>query len=302
MSNTVEALSADAAERSVGGTGPEGPLVDRRFVRLSDNGLMHVRSVGLAVTGPCSPGQEPPVLLLHAGPGSSAGLVPLIKELGRCRVVIAPDTPGYGDSDPPPQHSPQLTDYMDRMVELLDRLGIEQVDVCGQHTGAHIACELALHHPHRVRRLMLDGIALFEPALLQQMKASYAPAMRPDELGSHLTWAWRFVADLYLHFPYFLRDPAHRLHHSEVPPAAARQGLVLDLIKALPSYHLAYQAVFAHPTAERLVLLRHPTLLLAAQGDPLAVYLEAAAALVPGAQIARPSRQSRGAALLEFIR
>lgn len=273
------------------------PLVDRQFMRLADGQLLHWRSAA-----PDAATDALPLLLMHAGPGSSAGLVPLIRELGVHGRVIAPDTPGYGDSESPAVAQPSLADYADRMVELLDSQGIMQVDVCGQHTGAHIGCELALRHPARVRRLMLDGIALFEPELLAQMREHYAPPIAPDEIGSHLSWAWRFVADLYLHFPYFLRDPAHRLHHSAVPPAAARQALVLDLLKALPSYHQGYQAVYAHDTARRLALLRQPTLFIAAQGDPLGVYLDGAAALVPGAQAARPTRAGRGEVMLDFMR
>lgn len=269
--------------------------VDRHFLRLADGRLAHYREAGEARHG------ELPLLLAHAGPGSSAGLVPLIQQLAPHRRVIAPDMPGNGDSDPLPQPQPHMADYVEQVVELLDRLGIPQVDFCGQHTGAHIGCELALRHPARVRRLMLDGIGLFEPELLAQMVANYAPPVVPDEFGGHLAWAWHFVEGMFVHFPYHLPDPAHRLHHSAVPPAAARQALVVDLLKALPSYHLAYQAVYAHPTAERLPLLKHPTLLMAADGDPLGAYLDAAAALVPGSTQARMARGDRAAVMLAFL-
>jgi pimeloyl-ACP methyl ester carboxylesterase len=269
--------------------------IDRHFVRTASGRLAHHRAAGSACPG------EPPLLLAHAGPGSSAGLVPLIAQLATTCRVIAPDMPGNGDSEPLATAAPTLADYVDHLVELLDALDIAQVDFCGQHTGAHIGCELALRHPGRVRRLMLDGIALFEPALLADMQARYAPPLVPDDHGGHLAWAWQFVGDLFLHFPYYLRDPAHRLAHSPVPPAAARQALVTDILKAWPSWHLAYGAVYAHPTAERLALLRHPTLLMAAEGDPLAVYLDAAAALVPGARKTRVPRSDRARAILAFI-
>lgn len=271
------------------------PLVDRHFLRLGDARLLHYRAAGEQLRG------QLPLLLAHAGPGSSAGLVPLIRELGAHRRVIAPDMPGNGDSEPLPLAQPELADYVAQTVELLDRLGFEQVDFCGQHSGAHIGLELALRHPSRVRRLVLDGLGVFPPALQAQMLAHYAPEVQPDEHGGHLAWAWHFVSEMFLHFPHFLRDPAHRLQHGPVPPAAARHALVVDLLKALPSYHRAYRAVFAHDCAARLPQLRHPALLMAAQGDPLLDYLEAAAALLPSAAVARVSRPERAAAILDFL-
>lgn len=269
--------------------------IDRHFLRLPDGRLVHYRAAGEA-----RPGQLP-LLLAHAGPGSSAGLVPLIRQLAAHRRVIAPDMPGNGDSEPLPMPQPELADYVEQLAQTLDLLGIAQVDYCGQHSGAHIGMELALRHPQRVRRLVLDGLGVFPPALQQQMLAHYAPPVQPDEFGGHLAWAWQFVGEMFVHFPHFLRDPAHRLNHGPVPPAATRQALVLELLKALPSYHLAYRAVFAHPTAERLPLLRHPTLLMAVHGDPLCNYLDAAAALLPGSEKAQVARGEQAAVMLDFL-
>jgi len=271
------------------------PLVDRHFLRLGDQRLLHYRAAG------ATSGQALPLLLAHAGPGSSAGLVPLIQQLAAQRRVIAPDMPGNGDSEPLPMASPALADYVAQTVELLDHLGLAQVDFCGQHSGAHIGLELALRHPTRVRRLVMDGLGVFPAALQAQMLAQYAPPVAPDEFGGHLAWAWHFVGEMFVHFPHFLRDPAHRLNHSPVPPAAARQALVLELLKALPSYHQAYRAVFAHATAERLPLLRHPSLLMAAEGDPLSRYLGDALALLPGAAAQCVSREARASVIQAFL-
>lgn len=274
--------------------------IERQFIRLdesesSEGRLVHVRSAGQPRAG------QIPLLLLHSGPGSSAGLVPMLRSLGREHGVLAPDMPGNGDSDPLPQAQPTLADYVAHTVAVMNALGLEQVDLYGQHTGAHVACELALAHPHRVRSLAMDGIALFDEALRYQMRTRYAPPIVPDEHGGHLAWAWHFIGGLTLHFPYFLADPAHRLHHTAVPPASARQALLVEMLKAWPSYHLGYRAVADHEPARRLPLLRLPTLLMGAEGDPLSRYVEPAAALLPQAQVCQVTREGRARALQAFV-
>ena len=272
-----------------------GAAIDRSFTRISA-GLVHSRSAGKpAPNGPL------PLYMAHAGPGSSQGLVPLISQLGKSRQVIAPDMLGNGDSEAPAVAKTDVGFYVDCAVQLLDKLGIERVDFYGQHTGANIGCELALRHPDRVGRLILDGVALFPPDLKAKMIESYAPEVRPDDYGGHLLWAWNFVRDLSVHFPYFMRDPAHRLHKNEVPSPAILQQLTVELLKALPTYHLAYQAIFVHPLAERLALLAHPTLIMVVDSDPLAIYHDQASALVPNAINRRIQRDQRASAIEDFL-
>lgn len=272
-----------------------GVVIDRAFARVPF-GLIHYRTAA-----PATPTDEPPIYLAHGGPGSSRGLEDLIVALGAHRRVIAPDMMGNGDSDPPPLPAPDVAFYVDAAVALLDHLGIPQVDFYGQHTGAHIGCELALAHPTRVRRLALDGLAIFSEELKRDMLERYAPAIQPDAHGGHLAQAWHFVAGLFTHFPYYREDPAHRLHSSAVPAPALRQQLFVEMVKALPTYHLAYRAVFAHPTAERLLLLTHPTLLMCVDADPLAVYLEECGRLLPRAMRASTTRDTRVATAATFL-
>jgi pimeloyl-ACP methyl ester carboxylesterase len=88
----------------------------------------------------------PPVVLLHGGIVDSARLSwggvlePLAAELGR--PVLAPDLPGYGDSDRPV--AAYSTAYHVEMVRsFLDALGIGRVDLCGLSLGGGVALGLA---------------------------------------------------------------------------------------------------------------------------------------------------------------
>jgi pimeloyl-ACP methyl ester carboxylesterase len=261
---------------------PEGDTamadVERAFVRIQE-GLVHYRHAGEAKAG-----GPLPLYFVHAGPGSSAGYAPLIAELGKSRRVIAPDTLGNGDSAGPGIANPELGYYADSIVRVMDALKLDKVDYFGTHTGAHIGVELLLTRPDRVRRAIFDGIGIFPPDMRQDLLANYAPEIKPDEFGRQFTWAWHFVRDQSIHFPYYKRYPAHRLDNP-MPGAEALHKSVVEVLKAVTTYHNGYRAVFRHDTKARLPLIKStPLMFMASEPDPLSQYLDEAAALVPGAR------------------
>ena len=95
-----------------------------------------------------------PLLCMHQSPHSGLIFEPLLRAMGADRRTIAPDTPGFGYSDPPAA-PPEIADYAGAMIAVLDQLGIEQADVMGYHTGAATAAELALNYPKRVRHVVM---------------------------------------------------------------------------------------------------------------------------------------------------
>ncbi len=272
--------------------------IDRAFLRIQ-HGLIHYRHCGRH--GGAEHQDVPPLLLAHAGPGSSLGLTPLLAALGQDRLAIAPDMMGNGDSDPPPIRPTEIAFYADCAVRLLDGLGIERVDFYGSHTGAHVGLELAIAHPKRVRRVVLDGLPLFSAEEKADLLAHYAPEVTPNEFGGHLIWAWNFVRDQMLHFPYYKRDAAHAMRHTTMPAAAMLHLGAVDVVKALATFHLAYHAAFRHDVAARLPLLTAPTLLMAVETDPLSQYLDDVARLLPGAAKALIPRDARLSTIQQFL-
>jgi hypothetical protein len=60
--------------------------------------------------------------------------------------------------------------------------------------------------------------------------------------------------------------------------------LTVEVLKSVRTYHHAYRAAFAHPDADRLPLVRLPSLVMADQTDPLKAGVDQAASLLPGAK------------------
>jgi pimeloyl-ACP methyl ester carboxylesterase len=245
-------------------------LIERRFVRLTE-GLVHVRELSAADQ------TKVPLYLMHPSPASARGLEPLMLALrkhGANQHLIAPDTLGNGDSAPPAPDKPDIAYYADSVRRVLDALGIERADIYGSHTGCRTAAELAILYPDRVNRVVFDGITDYEPSLKTEILAHYAPAMLPDEFGRHLIWAFNFVRDQVFHFPYFMRDPAHR-NTRPMPTPEQLHAHTVDVLKGLTTYHKAYIAAFEYEARERLPHITQRVLVLEADTEP--AHLKAAA-------------------------
>jgi len=105
-------------------------------------------------------GEGCPLLLIHgSGPGVSAwanwrGVLPV---LSSGRRVIAPDMAGFGFTERVPGARYDRALWLRQIADVLDRLGIERVDLVGNSFGGAIALAFAIAHPERVRRLVLMG-------------------------------------------------------------------------------------------------------------------------------------------------
>ncbi len=245
--------------------------IDRGFVRI-DEGLVHYRHCG-------EPSDAPPLYMIHASPASSIAVAGLMGHLGATRKVYAPDTLGNGDSAPPALDKPQMDYYAETVTRVLDGLGLDQVDMFGSHTGAHISSEVAIRYPDRVRRLVFDGVAMFTEDERRECLENYAPEMAPDIYGNHLNWAWHFVRDQGAYFPYFKRDPEH-VRSVPMPSADVLHAITVEVMKAIRTYHKGYRAAFSHNIRERLPLIEQTTFCMASDSDPLNPGVDETARLV----------------------
>lgn len=72
------------------------------------------------------------------------------------RPVIAIDMRNHGDS--PHVEGMSYTQMMDDVLAVLDHLQLPEVDLMGHSMGGKVAMWLALHHPQRVRNLIIVDI------------------------------------------------------------------------------------------------------------------------------------------------
>lgn len=275
-------------------------LIDRAFVRIEE-GLVHYRRLA---------GEGHPLMMFHPSPNSSRGLVPIMQALRQagCQAdMLAFDTLGNGDSAPPRAdlEAPGIEYFADAMARVMDALGLESVDLYGMHTGARIACEVALLRPDRVRRVVFRGISDFDEATRNARLEHYAPECDYDDYGRQFVWAFNFVRDQALHSPYFKRDPEHRLTNRAVPDAADLHARAMDVLKNLTSYHKPYRAAFSYRTTERIAHVSAPALFVKSAGDPphIAAAASELAALLPQASVAEISGAlpEEAAAVLRFL-
>lgn len=248
--------------------------IRRKFVAIAE-GELHLRAAG--------PESGTPLVMCHASPGSSKQLEPLIGLLSIHRPVLALDTLGNGDSSPPSVEQPEIPYFADAHRRALDALDVDRFDVYGTHTGANIAIELAIRHPTRVRRVILDGVSLYSDAERDDMLAHHAPPIVLDDHGAYLVRAWNFVRDAYLFWPWYKRGAAHR-RALGVPPVEVLHDKVLEVLKAARTYHLSYNAAIRYPKPDRLPLVRAPTLVACASSDMLITYHDAVTRLMPAAR------------------
>ena len=245
--------------------------IKRGFVDIP-HGQVHYRHAG---------GGGPPLVMLHASPGSSRQLEPLMAAFATTRRVFAPDTLGNGDSSPPRAAQPTIEDLAVGAIAALDGLGLETVDLYGTHTGASIAATVALLRPERVRRLVLDGVGLYSPEEQAAILSGYLPDVPIDHQGLHVLWAWQFCRDAYLFWPWFRHDKAG-VRDVGLPAPETLHAKFVEVAKAYGSFRASYRAAFLFDKRARLPLLTVPTLAVCARNDMLFGYLDELARIVPG--------------------
>ncbi len=217
-------------------------------------------------------GSGPLLILLHQSPMSSRDLIPTMQRWHRHFTCIAPDTPGYGQSDALGVGSAEMGDFADAVIEFLDAIKVRKAAFYGYHTGAMMAAQVAAKYPERVHAVASNGYVIPTREERDDLLANYLPPFTPSWDGAHLAWLWSRMREQVIFFPWYAKGAAERMHINLPPPAALQAGLV-EVLRAGDNYRVAYRAAFAMPSAEVLQQIKVPALITAASTDPTSRYL-----------------------------
>jgi pimeloyl-ACP methyl ester carboxylesterase len=147
------------------------PGLASRYVRLANGARAHYMTAG--ETGPS-------VVLLHGGiPGSSgvAGWRFMAPFLGANGFrVYCPDQPGFGLSDPRPEHWPVhgIYSHVEFLHQFVDALCLDEFYLAGNSMGCIVTTHYTVAHPDRVKAFaaIAGGIGDHDPLDLAKPRAT----------------------------------------------------------------------------------------------------------------------------------
>jgi pimeloyl-ACP methyl ester carboxylesterase len=222
------------------------------------------------------------LLLIHMTPLSSSMYRRLIPLLSKTRRVIAMDTLGFGNSDPPPASYTEIGHYARNVVHFLDALGIDKADLLSAFTGSFIAAETAVQFPERVRRLVLFPVAMWaspEERAARIEEAKRLAWITPKADGSHVLDVLRFAYGRNVE----KGSPVENVDFEYM------NDWIVDAVKAGPNITDIALKVYRYVSEPRLALIEAPTLVIGLGGKIIPSYntpdrTEKIHALIPGSR------------------
>lgn len=223
-------------------------------------------------------GSGPVLLMVHQSPRSSREYIALMKRWGAHFTCIAPDTPGFGQSDAlaagPSGVLPDITDFGAALGEFVDALGSGPCLAYGFHSGGVILMRAFCERPDLFRALAIGGYAVWTADEIAHFGERYLPPFEPQPYGEHLTWLWRRVLEQSWFFPWFDLSEEARLSIAHADLARV-SDTVMDLLDAGDAYRAGYGAVLRAPRDLPDADAEMPPVLITAfDGDPLQPHID----------------------------
>lgn len=209
-------------------------------------------------------GEGPPLLLLSESPRTHRQYRRLIPLLAPHFRVIAPDYPGYGNSDPLPGEI-SVKGVTEAIVQFLDALKLPKARIFGLHTGNKIGTCLAADWPDRVEKFVLCGhthsiIPELEArnSAIQPILDTYLTEYDENVDGSHHIRNWAVAYSNVNSYWWTNRILfGQKIDADFVKDAEDR---VIDYLLGWRNTVAMYKAVFAYDLAEAYTRVAAPTL------------------------------------------
>ncbi len=117
-----------------------------------------------------------PVILIHGIPTNSLMWRDIIPQLAKTRRVIAPDLLNYGQSAKPKSADVSINAQSHILVTLMDALGAPRADIVAHDIGGGVAQLMAVHHPEKIRKLVLMDSVCFDSWPIPE----FEPLQKPE--------------------------------------------------------------------------------------------------------------------------
>jgi pimeloyl-ACP methyl ester carboxylesterase len=185
-----------------------------------------------------------PLVCFHMSPYSGRYFEKFQAEMSTDRVVVCPDTPGYGGSDAP-ENPVSIEELTISMATLIEELGFGQIDLLGFHTGVLIATELANIMPDQVRKLVLPGIPLVSADKRQSIRKNYETPRPYFDEKDFLATKWNEAAQSI----------------KEGWDDARKVEMFGDIMRAGFKSNWGFMAVFDYDIEDKIAAIKKPVLL-----------------------------------------
>lgn len=116
---------------------------------------------------------KPAILLLHGFPSSSVQFRELIPELMDDYHVVAPDMPGFGQTEAPvkPFYDYTFDNLAKTMDAFIDSIGLKRFAMYIFDYGAPVGMRIAMWHPHRITAIISQNGNCYKEGLGKKWEA-----------------------------------------------------------------------------------------------------------------------------------
>jgi pimeloyl-ACP methyl ester carboxylesterase len=158
----------------------------------TDQGIVHYEVYG----------RGRPVILLHGWLGSWGLWQDTMAYLGRHYRTYALDFWGFGESGKK-RDSYNVQDFVSLVDQFMEQLGIERAPLVGHSMGGTVSLSMAMHYPHRVRKVVVIGSPIVGSSLSLLLKLFGRKTVA--NIVYHNMWGLRMGFKLMS--PFYTRDP-----------------------------------------------------------------------------------------------